>query len=99
MTVSEEQVATVRATMGEPPAMLRKTLAERWHIPAYDADVLVNQGPELVEYFEDLANKVGEGKVASNWMQQDVLRMLNGAEVVLLIFPFNQPLLPILLPG
>jgi len=77
VTVSEEQVATVRATMGEPPAMLRKTLAERWKIPAYDADVLVNQGPELVSYFEDLAHKVGEGKVASNWMQQDVLRMLN----------------------
>ena len=77
VTVSEEQVATVRATMSEPPAMLRKSLAERWKIPAYDADVLVNQGPELVKYFEDLAEKVGEGKVASNWMQQDVLRMLN----------------------
>jgi aspartyl-tRNA(Asn)/glutamyl-tRNA(Gln) amidotransferase subunit B len=77
VTVTEQQVATVRAGMGEPPPVLRKSLADRWKISAYDADVLVNQGRELVDYFEDLATRVGEGKVASNWMQQDVLRTLN----------------------
>ena len=77
VTVTEEQVTTIRSSMGEPPAVLRKTLADRWKIPANDAGVLVNQGPELVRYFEDLATRVGEGKVASNWMQQDVLRTLN----------------------
>jgi aspartyl-tRNA(Asn)/glutamyl-tRNA(Gln) amidotransferase subunit B len=77
VTVTEQQVAAVRAGMGEPPPVLRKSLADRWKIPAYDADVLVNQGRELVDYFEDLATRVGEGKVASNWMQQDVLRTLN----------------------
>jgi aspartyl-tRNA(Asn)/glutamyl-tRNA(Gln) amidotransferase subunit B len=77
VTVTEEQVTEIRSAMGEPPAVLRKTLADRWKIPANDASVLVNQGPELVEYFEDLATRVGEGKVASNWMQQDVLRTLN----------------------
>jgi aspartyl-tRNA(Asn)/glutamyl-tRNA(Gln) amidotransferase subunit B len=77
VTVTEEQVTKIRSAMGEPPAVLRKTLADRWKIPANDASVLVNQGPELVEYFEDLATRVGEGKVASNWMQQDVLRTLN----------------------
>jgi aspartyl-tRNA(Asn)/glutamyl-tRNA(Gln) amidotransferase subunit B len=76
-TVTEEQVAAVRAAMGEPPAVLRTTLEETWKISAYDADVLVNQGRELVAYFEELATLVGEGKVASNWMQQDVLRTLN----------------------
>jgi aspartyl-tRNA(Asn)/glutamyl-tRNA(Gln) amidotransferase subunit B len=77
VTVTEEQVTEIRSAMGEPPAVLRKTLADRWKIPANDASVLVNQGPELVRYFEDLATRVGEGKVASNWMQQDVLRTLN----------------------
>ena len=77
VTVTEEQVTEIRSAMGEPPAVLRKTLADRWKIPANDASVLVNQGPELVRYFEDLAARVGEGKVASNWMQQDVLRTLN----------------------
>ncbi len=77
VTVSEEQVAAVRAAMGEPPAVLRTTLEETWKISAYDSDVLVNQGRDLVAYFEELATLVGEGKVASNWMQQDVLRTLN----------------------
>jgi aspartyl-tRNA(Asn)/glutamyl-tRNA(Gln) amidotransferase subunit B len=77
VTVGEPQLAAVRASMGEPPTVLRKTLAEKWAISAYDADVLVNQGRELVAYFEDVAARVGEGKVASNWLQQDVLRTLN----------------------
>ncbi|MFM8635668.1 MAG: Asp-tRNA(Asn)/Glu-tRNA(Gln) amidotransferase subunit GatB, partial [Planctomycetia bacterium] len=77
VTVSEEQVAGILAAMGVPPTVLRKQLEERWAISAYDADVLVNQGRDLVAYFEELATLVGEGKVASNWMQQDVLRTLN----------------------
>jgi aspartyl-tRNA(Asn)/glutamyl-tRNA(Gln) amidotransferase subunit B len=77
VTVSEEQVAAVRAAMDTPPTVLRQTLADTWNISAYDADVLVNQGRDLVAYFEELATLVGEGKVASNWMQQDVLRTLN----------------------
>jgi len=75
--VSADDLARARAAMGVPPAGLRRMLAERWGISAYDADVLVNQGRELVGYFEELAGLVGEGKVASNWMQQDVLRTLN----------------------
>ncbi|NCY01831.1 MAG: Asp-tRNA(Asn)/Glu-tRNA(Gln) amidotransferase subunit GatB [Planctomycetia bacterium] len=77
VTVGAEQIATIRAAMGEPPVSLRRSLATRWNISAYDADVLVNQGRGLVDYFEDLAARLGEGKVASNWMQQDVLRILN----------------------
>jgi aspartyl-tRNA(Asn)/glutamyl-tRNA(Gln) amidotransferase subunit B len=77
VTVTDDQIAAIRSEMGEPPARLRETLVSRWAISAYDADVLVNQGRDLVGYFEELAGLVGEGKVASNWMQQDVLRTLN----------------------
>jgi aspartyl-tRNA(Asn)/glutamyl-tRNA(Gln) amidotransferase subunit B len=89
VTVSEEQLATVRSEMGQSPAELRRSLAETWSIPAYDADVLVNQGRELVAYFEDLAARVGEGKLASNWMQQDVLRTLNERGGVIGDFPIR----------
>ncbi|MFM8952176.1 MAG: hypothetical protein ACKOOF_03825 [Planctomycetaceae bacterium] len=41
----------------------------------------------LVAYFEDLAARVGEGKVASNWMQQDVLRTLNERGGTIAEFP------------
>ena len=77
VTVSAEQIAAIRAAMGDPPAVLRQALADTWKISAYDSDVLVNQGRDLVAYFEELATLTGDGKVASNWMQQDVLRTLN----------------------
>jgi aspartyl-tRNA(Asn)/glutamyl-tRNA(Gln) amidotransferase subunit B len=87
VTVSEAEVAAARAAMGEPPAVLRTSLESKWKISAYDADVLVNQGRDLVAYFEDLATRVGEGKVASNWMQQDVLRCLNDRGGTIAEFP------------
>jgi aspartyl-tRNA(Asn)/glutamyl-tRNA(Gln) amidotransferase subunit B len=87
VTVSDADLAAARATMGTPPAELRGTLATRWQISAYDADVLVNQGRDLVAYFEELAGLVGEGKVASNWLQQDVLRTLKERGGTIVEFP------------
>ena len=87
VSVSEEHLAAVRGCMGEPPVRLRQSLAAKWKIPAYDADVLVNQGRDLVDYFEALAALVGEGKIASNWMQQDVLRILNETNATIAAFP------------
>jgi aspartyl-tRNA(Asn)/glutamyl-tRNA(Gln) amidotransferase subunit B len=87
VTVSEADVAKARAAMGDPPTVLRKALEEKWKISAYDADVLVNQGRDLVTWYEDLATRVREGKVASNWMQQDVLRTLNERGGTIAEFP------------
>ncbi len=36
----------------------------------------MNQGRALVDYYVELADACGDGKMASNWMQQDVLRTL-----------------------
>ncbi len=89
VTVTEESVAAVKAAMGEPPSELRRSLADRWKITAYDADVLVNQGRDLVAWYEDLATLTGDGKVASNWMQQDVLRTLNERGLAIDQFPIT----------
>lgn len=89
VTVTAAEVAAARAAMGDPPTVLRKALEQKWKISAYDADVLVNQGRELVAWFEELATLVGEGKVASNWMQQDVLRTLNERGGTIADFPLR----------
>jgi aspartyl-tRNA(Asn)/glutamyl-tRNA(Gln) amidotransferase subunit B len=89
VTVTAAEVAAARAAMGDPPTVLRKALEQKWKISAYDADVLVNQGRELVAWFEELATLVGEGKVASNWMQQDVLRTLNERGGTIAEFPLR----------
>ncbi len=38
--------------------------------------MLVNQGRNLVDYYVEVARACGDGKLASNWVQQDVLRTL-----------------------
>jgi len=84
---SEEDVQRVRDSLGELPAAIRERLEEQYGITPYDADVLVNQGRELVDYFEETAEKCGDGKQASNWVQQDVLRTLNQQEIEISQFP------------
>ncbi len=77
VTVSEQEVESVRASLGELPAALRVRLEQTYGITPYDSDVLVNQGLPLVSYFVELAELCDDGKQASNWIQQDVLRTLN----------------------
>jgi aspartyl-tRNA(Asn)/glutamyl-tRNA(Gln) amidotransferase subunit B len=77
VTVTDEQVDEVRRSLGELPAQLRTRLEETYGITPYDSDVVVNQGRALVDYYIEVAEKTGDGKVASNWIQQDVLRHLN----------------------
>jgi aspartyl-tRNA(Asn)/glutamyl-tRNA(Gln) amidotransferase subunit B len=81
--VTAEEVERVRAELGELPAQLRRRLEGTYTISAYDSDVLVNQGRELVAYYVELAGLCGDGKMASNWVQQDVLRTLKeqGTEI------------------
>ncbi len=76
VTVSAAELEQARASLGELPAALRKRLESTYGITPYDSDVLVNQGQPLVDYYLVLAKKSGDGKQASNWIQQDVLRVL-----------------------
>ena len=77
VTVTEAEIESIRGSLGELPARLRTRLESTYGITPYDSDVLVNQGRPLVDYYVDLADRSGDGKLASNWMQQDVLRWLN----------------------
>jgi aspartyl-tRNA(Asn)/glutamyl-tRNA(Gln) amidotransferase subunit B len=87
VTVTEEEVERVRASLGELPAALRTRLEQTYGIGAYDSDVLVNQGRALVDYYIVAADVCGDGKIASNWIQQDVLRWLNDRQVDISRYP------------
>ena len=77
VTVEAVRVEAIRAGLGALPAKLRTQLQNEQGLSAYDADVLVNKGPAVVAYYLDVARGCGDGKQASNWLQQDVLRELN----------------------
>jgi aspartyl-tRNA(Asn)/glutamyl-tRNA(Gln) amidotransferase subunit B len=77
VTATADDVEAIRSQLGELPAALRISLVKKHGIDEHEADVLVNQGRPLVDYFDELAAACGDGKRASNWVQQDILRLLN----------------------
>ena len=87
VTTTDEYVDKIRGSLRELPAGLRTRLEKQYEISPYDADVLVNQGRSLVEYYEDLAEKCGDPKAAGNWIQQAVLRILNEQQIGIEEFP------------
>jgi len=87
LILAEETVGTVRASLGELPAALRGRLEDVYGITHYDADVLVNQGRPLVDYYLAVAEACGDGKTACNWIQQDVLRWLNERQATIEAYP------------
>jgi len=97
VTVTEEQIEGVRRSLGELPAQLRSRLEKTYGITPYDSDVLVNQGRALVDYYTELAERCADGKLASNWMQQAVLRTLNERQIGIDEFPVRPPQLAELL--
>ena len=55
--------------------------------PPYDANVLVEQGQDVADYFDAVAEATGEFKLASNWIQQDVLRTIKEKKLAVAEFP------------
>jgi aspartyl-tRNA(Asn)/glutamyl-tRNA(Gln) amidotransferase subunit B len=76
ITVTKAEVDEIRDSLGELPAALQRRLETDFALSAYDADVLVNQGRALVDYYLDVAEQSGDAKAAANWVTQDVLRTL-----------------------
>jgi aspartyl-tRNA(Asn)/glutamyl-tRNA(Gln) amidotransferase subunit B len=87
VTVTEERIAAVRAGLGELPAQVRTRLEGSYGLTAYDSDVIVNQGRAFIEYFTTAADTGGDGKTASNWLQQDVLRVMGEQNLTIENYP------------
>lgn len=81
ITSTPEQVANAKAALGELPADLRKRLITEHSLSTYDADVLVNQGREVVSYFLEVVQHGGGAKAACNWVTQEILRSLKEREI------------------
>lgn len=76
VTTTPAEVDSIRQSLGDLPAMLRRRLETDFSLSAYDADVLINQGRPVVDYYVVVADKSGDAKAAANWVTQDILRTL-----------------------
>ncbi|MGB0595201.1 MAG: Asp-tRNA(Asn)/Glu-tRNA(Gln) amidotransferase subunit GatB [Rubripirellula sp.] len=84
-----ERIEQARDGLGEMPAAIRTRLQGQYGIKPYDANVIVNQGRELIDYYEVVANNSGDGKRSSSWIQQDVLRTMNDRQCPVGDFPIS----------
>ncbi len=87
VTVTAEQIDAVRQGLGELPAQIRRRLETSYGLTPYDSDVIVNQGRTFIEYFTTAADIAGDGKTASNWLQQDVLRVMGERDLTIETYP------------
>ncbi len=91
--IATDQIDAIRESLGELPAATRQRLQSQYAIKTYDADVIVNQGRRMIEYFEAVAAASGDGRRASSWIQQDVMRTLKERGGEIDDFPVDQAML------
>ena len=89
VTTTAAQIDHVKSGLPELPSAIRDRLEADYEITPYDADVIVNQGRGVVDYFTDVAVRCGDGRQSSNWIQQDVLRTLNEQSISIDQFPIS----------
>ncbi len=95
--VDDAWLSRVRESIGELPAARRQRFETEYGLPAYDANVLVEQGQDVADYFDEVARATGDAKLASNWVQQDVLRVVKERKVSVANYPISAAVLADLL--
>jgi aspartyl-tRNA(Asn)/glutamyl-tRNA(Gln) amidotransferase subunit B len=97
VVVTEDELAAIRATLVEFPSARRRRYRDQVGLSAYDAEVIVNQGNEFAAYFDGVVAICGDGKLAANWLTQDVLRQVNERRQTISEFPITSEILGSLL--
>ena len=87
VVVDEAWLERIRASIGELPAPRRQRFETEYGLSPYDANVLVEQGQDVADYYDAVAKATGEFKLASNWVQQDVLRTIKERKLTVAEFP------------
>jgi aspartyl-tRNA(Asn)/glutamyl-tRNA(Gln) amidotransferase subunit B len=81
-TLSREIVEEIRKTLPELPMERAKRFIKEFGISEYDAYVLV-QDRKLAGYFESCVREGASAKLASNWIQNELLALLNAKNIAI----------------
>ena len=73
---TDEEIEAIRATLPELPRAKRERFEKEYSLTPYDAGVLTAEAA-LADYFEAVAKASGTPKLASNWIQSELLRELS----------------------
>jgi len=74
--ISDAWLVELKGKLPELPLERRERFIREYHLPAYDAEILTEER-SLSEYFEETVSAYGgEPKTVSNWLMNDVLRVI-----------------------
>ena len=77
VVLTEEEIARIKAELPELPPERRARFEMEYGLSAYDAEILTSDRG-LSDYFEAaVASFGGEAKTVSNWMMNDLSRLMN----------------------
>ena len=79
-TLSRQTVEEIRRSLPELPAERAKRLARDFGLPFYDSVALV-QEKKLADYFEACEKEKVSAKLASNWIQSELMALLNQKKI------------------
>ena len=75
--LSEEEIEAIKASLPEMPFARRKRFVEEYKLSAYDAEILTSERG-LSDYYEEaVALYAKDPKTISNWMMNDLARLMN----------------------
>ena len=74
--IDDDYIEAVRSELPELPDAKKARFCTEYKLSDYDAGVLVSSR-EMAEYFETVAQKGGDAKIASNWVTGDLQALLN----------------------
>jgi len=78
----------LRAGVPELPEKRRRRFISDYGLPEYDAGVLTAERA-VADFYEKVATSVKDPKAASNWMMQDVMRVLNERKISITELPMT----------
>jgi aspartyl-tRNA(Asn)/glutamyl-tRNA(Gln) amidotransferase subunit B len=87
VVIDQAWIDRIKASIGELPGARRSRFELEYGLSPYDANVLVEQGQDVADYYDAVARATGEYKLASNWVQQDVLRTIKDRKLTVAEFP------------
>ncbi|MFM1803031.1 MAG: Aspartyl/glutamyl-tRNA(Asn/Gln) amidotransferase subunit [Planctomycetota bacterium] len=91
--VDEAWIERLKAEVGELPRERRNRFETTFGLSEYDANVLVEQGKAVADYFDAVVANTDQYKMAANWVQQDILRTANSMNITLDNFPVSPEVL------
>jgi aspartyl-tRNA(Asn)/glutamyl-tRNA(Gln) amidotransferase subunit B len=78
--IDDDCIEAIRATLPILPAQWKALFVEHYGLSEYDASVLSSNNVQAA-YFDQVAKRCGDGKLAANWVMGELARHLNQHDI------------------